>query len=133
MNSVCSSGLGLEWSFWPILQYVELRPRFTVDFWTDRQFVELWTSFTCKNLHRCEAYDEGNLEYEVQLLELWPSFTCKYLHRCEAYDEGNLEHEVQLLELWRLLQPDRQLDKERGSNLLSLLVTVSVSQYFTGF
>lgn len=31
--------------------------------------------------------------------------------RCEAYDEGNLEHEVQLLELWRLLQPDRQLDK----------------------
>jgi hypothetical protein len=43
--------------------------------------------------------------------------------RSEAYDEGNLEHEVQLLDLWRLLQPDRQLDKEReGSIAIILLV-----------
>jgi hypothetical protein len=43
--------------------------------------------------------------------------------RSEAYDEGNLEHEVQLLDLWRLLQPDRQLDKEReGSTAVILLV-----------
>ncbi len=38
---------------------------------------------------------------------------CVLCARSEAYDEGNLEHEVQLLDLWRLLQPDRQLDKER--------------------
>jgi hypothetical protein len=41
--------------------------------------------------------------------------------RSEAYDEGNLEHEVQLLDLWRLLQPDRQLDKEREGSTAILL------------
>jgi hypothetical protein len=40
--------------------------------------------------------------------------------RSEAYDEGNLEHEVQLLDLWRLLQPDRQLDKEREGSTPTL-------------
>jgi len=29
--------------------------------------------------------------------------------RAEAFDDGNLQHEMQLLELWTLLQPDRPL------------------------
>ena len=34
----------------------------------------------------------------------------KFCHiRAEAFDDGNLQHEMQLLELWTLLQPDKPL------------------------
>ena len=35
------------------------------------------------------------------------------LFRSEAFDDGNLNHEMQLLELWTHLQPDNALHKRK--------------------
>ena len=42
------------------------------------------------------------------IVPLW-----KYIFRSEAFDDGNLNHEMQLLELWTHLQPDSALHKRK--------------------